>query len=496
MPAPRAPRHRRHGASLDRSRPYPHGDEDGGGKAARAAACKEPLGGVPARGVVVASDEHPLDACRCGEGAEPGGGERRGGAKRGLRGDERERALDALGDGEGRPVHRPEPDRRPEDASHRLPRIGHRRLGGPCGVEVGALEPGEGAVGAGRAGEERGIGREGAVGVAVEERGVKAEGGLAPDHNPARAEIGIARRPLDGPAEPPQPPGGLGTVAEALAGARGGGAARRSEPEEAPRLARVHLRRERRGVGQHKRHLALPLGLQRRHVHDDPAARVGRLPDAERQDVARDLQPLDRARERERLRRDVAVVALHLDDVALVERFRVDLARPDVGEDLEPPPAPHVVPVARRSALDPPRGSCVASATRRSRRVATLERSSLDPTSSPIRSPRSPRIGITASLKSCIRTTGLHPASRSTSTPDRSSLAAPIAAVCAVSTPHDPTSTPSIATLQVPSDPVLTDCDSASLTNASSSGSSAPSSVGSDTPFSAQNRLQRSPRSA
>src|SRR6186997_609827 len=41
-------------------------------------------------------------------------------------------------------------------------------------------------------------------------------------------------------------------------------------------LVGVDLRRQRRGVGELERHMALPFGLEGRHVHDDAAPRVGR----------------------------------------------------------------------------------------------------------------------------------------------------------------------------------------------------------------------------
>jgi cyanophycin synthetase len=70
----------------------------------------------------------------------------------------------------------------------------------------------------------------------------------------------------------------------------------------------VDLRRQRRGVGELQRHVAFPLRLQRRHVDDDAAARVGALAQAHGQHAARDAEVLHGARQREGIRRDDAHV--------------------------------------------------------------------------------------------------------------------------------------------------------------------------------------------
>src|SRR5688572_14219655 len=57
-------------------------------------------------------------------------------------------------------------------------------------------------------------------------------------------------------------------------------------------LVRVDLGGQRGRVRDLQRDDALPLGLQRRHVHDDAAARVGRLAQADDQHVARDAEVL------------------------------------------------------------------------------------------------------------------------------------------------------------------------------------------------------------
>src|SRR4051794_23072183 len=60
-------------------------------------------------------------------------------------------------------------------------------------------------------------------------------------------------------------------------------------------LVRVNLCGERRRIRDFNRHMALPFRLERRDVDDDPAAGVGGLAEADRQDVPRNPEVLDRA---------------------------------------------------------------------------------------------------------------------------------------------------------------------------------------------------------
>src|SRR5262245_26886815 len=62
------------------------------------------------------------------------------------------------------------------------------------------------------------------------------------------------------------------------------------EQELAGALVGVDAGRQRRGVGEFQRDVAFPLGLERCDVHDDAAARIGRLADADHQHVARDAE--------------------------------------------------------------------------------------------------------------------------------------------------------------------------------------------------------------
>src|SRR3546814_504162 len=81
--------------------------------------------------------------------------------------------------------------------------------------------------------------------------------------------------------------------------------------------------------------MALPSGLGRGDVHNDAAARIGRLAEADDEDVARDAEIFDRARQREAVRRDDAAVGLAVDEAVRSEILGIDDRAVDIGEDLE-----------------------------------------------------------------------------------------------------------------------------------------------------------------
>ena len=93
--------------------------------------------------------------------------------------------------------------------------------------------------------------------------------------------------------------------------------------------------------------MPFPLGLERRDIDDDAAARIRRLAETHREYAARDSEILHRARERKRIRRNDAHVRIDVDETLLVEGFRINDGRVDVGEDLELARAAYVVAVAR-----------------------------------------------------------------------------------------------------------------------------------------------------
>src|SRR5471032_279001 len=114
-------------------------------------------------------------------------------------------------------------------------------------------------------------------------------------------------------------------------------------------FVRVDFGRQRCRIREFERHVTFPFGLERRHVHNDPAARIGGLAEANRQARARNPEILDRPRKREGVRRDDADVALEVDERFLVEILRVDNRRIDVGEDLEFVCHTNVITVAGRA---------------------------------------------------------------------------------------------------------------------------------------------------
>src|SRR3954470_8483136 len=71
------------------------------------------------------------------------------------------------------------------------------------------------------------------------------------------------------------------------------------EEDLAESFVGVDLGGQGRGVRDLERNEAFPLGLERRDVHDDAAARIGALADADGQDVTGDLEVLHRPGERE-----------------------------------------------------------------------------------------------------------------------------------------------------------------------------------------------------
>ena len=98
--------------------------------------------------------------------------------------------------------------------------------------------------------------------------------------------------------------------------------------------------------------MPFPFRLERRHVDDDPAARVGRLAETDRQNVARDPEVLESAGQREGIRRDDADVRLDVHEGLRVEVLRIDDGVVDVGEDLELVADADVVTVRREAVRD------------------------------------------------------------------------------------------------------------------------------------------------
>ena len=81
--------------------------------------------------------------------------------------------------------------------------------------------------------------------------------------------------------------------------------------------------------------MAFPFRLERGHVDDDAAPRIGRFAQADHQHVARNAEIFDRSRQHETVGRNDADGALAIHEALGRKGFRVDDGRIDVREDLE-----------------------------------------------------------------------------------------------------------------------------------------------------------------
>src|ERR1043166_7974665 len=115
-----------------------------------------------------------------------------------------------------------------------------------------------------------------------------------------------------------QPRQGDPALAHVLAGAVGIADLARlvalEEQELAGALVGVDLGGQRRGVRELEGDVALPPGLERGDVDDDPAPRIGRLAAADEEDVTRHPEIFDRVGEGEAVGRDDADVGLAVDE--------------------------------------------------------------------------------------------------------------------------------------------------------------------------------------
>src|SRR5580700_9330853 len=87
---------------------------------------------------------------------------------------------------------------------------------------------------------------------------------------------------------------------------------------------RINLRRQRRGIADLQRHKPFPLRLKRRHVHNNPAPRIRRLPQTNRQNIPRYPEIFHRSSQRKRIRRNQALVALKWDQGSRVEMLGIN----------------------------------------------------------------------------------------------------------------------------------------------------------------------------
>ena len=75
--------------------------------------------------------------------------------------------------------------------------------------------------------------------------------------------------------------------------------------------------------------MSFPFWLEGSDVNDDTASGIGRFAEADRQDISRDTEVFDRARQRERVWRDDADIGIDIDKTFVVEIFRIDDSRID-----------------------------------------------------------------------------------------------------------------------------------------------------------------------
>src|ERR1700681_962802 len=100
-------------------------------------------------------------------------------------------------------------------------------------------------------------------------------------------------------------------------------------------FVRVYLCGERSVIADFKRNESLPLRLEGRYVHNDPAARVRRFPETDGQDVTRNAEIFNRPPQRERVWLNEAFRSLELDERAGIKMLRVDDGGIHVGKNAE-----------------------------------------------------------------------------------------------------------------------------------------------------------------
>ena len=100
-------------------------------------------------------------------------------------------------------------------------------------------------------------------------------------------------------------------------------------------FAGIDFGRQGGGVGKLKRNVAFPLRLEWGNVDDNAAACVGGFAQADGQDVARDAEIFDCARQCKGVGRNDAAVVFDCNEVFRVEVFRVDDGAVDIGEDFK-----------------------------------------------------------------------------------------------------------------------------------------------------------------
>ena len=111
-------------------------------------------------------------------------------------------------------------------------------------------------------------------------------------------------------------------------------------------LACIDLGWQGRGVAEFQGDITFPFGFKRCDIHDDAAAGIGGLAQTDRQDATRNAEILHGACQRERVRRNDAVVAVEFDKGVGIEILRVDNRAVDISENFEFIGAADIVTIA------------------------------------------------------------------------------------------------------------------------------------------------------
>src|SRR5574343_286548 len=111
-------------------------------------------------------------------------------------------------------------------------------------------------------------------------------------------------------------------------------------------LTGVNLGRQRGGIRELQRHIALPFRFERGHVDDDAATGIGTLAQTDREHTARNTEVFDGAGQRKGVRWNDADIRLDLDKGLRVKLLGVHHRAVDIGEYLEFAGTTDVIPVA------------------------------------------------------------------------------------------------------------------------------------------------------
>src|SRR6185369_15685351 len=114
-------------------------------------------------------------------------------------------------------------------------------------------------------------------------------------------------------------------------------------------LVGVDLCGQWRGVGELERYVAFPFRFEWGDVYKNSAACISALAETDREDIARDPEVFNCAREGETVRWNDYRLTFEIDEVVLVKLFRIDDRAVDVCEEFELVSTTNVVAITRRA---------------------------------------------------------------------------------------------------------------------------------------------------